>query len=157
MVISDDADFVDYFPLPENRFESSGFMTEDTLSVEDEQIITTIKELDDLNRESKNWSISFTHTYKTNKAQYDINDYSSDIRTSASVKLTKNWSVSYDNYINLQEHRMISHSFTITRNLHCWQVYFKYTKQEDYWNYRFQLFNIKLPDALKFRTSDHKR
>ena len=157
LVISDDADFVDYFPLPENRFESSGFMTEDTLSVEDEQIITTIKELDDLNRESKNWSISFTHTYKTNKAQYDINDYSSDIRTSASVKLTKNWSVSYDNYINLQEHRMISHSFTITRNLHCWQVYFKYTKQEDYWNYRFQLFNIKLPDALKFRTSDHKR
>ena len=156
-VISDDADFVDYFPLPENRFESSEFMMTDSLSVEDEQIITTIKELDALNRESKNWSVSFTHTYKTNKAQYEINDYSSNLRMSASVKLTKDWSVSYDNYINLKEDRMVSHSFTITRNLHCWQVYFKYTKQEDYWNYRFQLFNIKLPDALKFRTSDHKK
>ncbi|MCK4312380.1 MAG: LPS-assembly protein LptD, partial [Candidatus Cloacimonetes bacterium] len=121
----------------------------------EESIVTTLEELDELAIEKKNWSFVFSHTYKTNKTSYENNDYTSNLRTSVSAKITRSWSISYDNYINLKEDELVSHSFTITRDLHCWKVYFRYTKQGDFWNYRFQLFNIKLPDALKFRTSDH--
>lgn len=155
--VSGDAHYVEYFPLPENRFESSGFMMADSLSVEAERDITTIKELAELNREKKNWSFSFTHNYKTNKNQYEKNDYSSDLRMMASLKLTRNWLISYDNYINLKTDKVVSHNFTITRELHCWRMFFRYTQQGDYWSYRLQLFNLQLPDALRFRTSDHKR
>ena len=118
-------------------------------------MITTLEELDELNREKKNWLFNFSHSYKTNKTSYEINNYTSDLRMSVSAKLTRNWSINYDNYIDLKDDELVSHNFTITRDLHCWKVYFKYTRQGDYWSYRFQLFNIKLPEDLKFRTSDH--
>lgn len=152
---SGDANYIDYFPTPQNEFVTGEFFQSDTLSVEEDRMITTLEELDELYREKKNWSFNFSHTYKTNKASYEINNYTSDLRMSVSAKLTRNWSVNYDNYIDLKDDELVSHNFTITRDLHCWKVYFKYTRQGDYWSYRFQLFNIKLPEDLKFRTSDH--
>ncbi|MCD4795649.1 MAG: hypothetical protein K8R49_00550 [Candidatus Cloacimonetes bacterium] len=154
--LSGDAGYIDYFPVQRNEFITSDFFGGDTLSTEEERIITTLEELDELAGEKKNWSFGFSHTYETNKTSYENHDYSSSFRSSVSAKLTKNWTISYANYINLKENELVSHNFTITRDLHCWKVFFKYTKQGDYWNYRFQIFNIKLPDALKFRTSDHK-
>ncbi len=154
---SGDAAYIDYFPIPENKFETSEFFAADTLDSDEESFITTIKELDSLQRGKKSWSLTFSHTYNTNKTSYENNNYSSDLRMSLNAQISQNWTISYDNYIDLKKDEMISHSFTITRDLHCWKIFFRYTQQGDYWNYRFQLFNLKLPDALKFRTSDHKR
>jgi lipopolysaccharide assembly outer membrane protein LptD (OstA) len=112
-------------------------------------------QLDEMEREKKNWAIIFSHSYSTNKSDFEKNDFSSSLRTSISAKITKNWAVTYDNYINLKENELVSHNFTVTREMHCWKLFFRYTKQGDYWNYRLQFFNIKLPDALKFRTSGH--
>ncbi len=154
--LSNDAHYIDYFPIRQNNLMSDEFLQADSIDAND-AIITTLAEFDELEREKKNWSISFSHIYKTNKLQYENNDYTSNIRTSISAKITKNWSISYENYIDLKEDEFVSHNFTITRNLHCWKIFFRYTKQRDYWSYRLQLFNIELPDALKFRTSDHKR
>ncbi len=156
LTLSGDANYIDYFPEPENEFVTGRFFQDDTLTVEEERIITTLKELEELSRDKKNWSISFSHTYKTNKTNFENKNYTSDLRMSLSAKISKNWSVSYNNYINLKDNELVSHNFTITRDLHCWKIVFKYTKQGDYWNYQFKLFNIKLPDALQFRTSDHK-
>ena len=108
-----------------------------------------------MNREAKNWAFTVSHIFKLNKAQYAIEDYSSNLRMSVSARITKNWAISYDNYIDLEAEELVSHNFTITRDLHCWKMTFKYTKQGDYWNYQFKLFDIKLEDALKFSTSDH--
>ena len=157
ITFSGDANYLDYFPVPQNEFLTGDFFRDDTLTVEEERAITTLEELDELAIEKKNWSFVFSHTYKTNKTSYENNDYTSNLRTSVSAKITRSWSISYDNYINLKDDKLVSHSFTITRDLHCWKVYFRYTKQGDYWSYRFKLFNIRLPDALKFRTSDRKR
>jgi len=157
LTFSGDANYIDYFPISENKFETSNFFASDTLTTEEENVINTIKEMDELEKSKKNWSLSFKHSYKTNRTSYENNDYSSDLRINLSAKISRNWTVAYDNYINLETDELVSHSFTITRDLHCWKVFFRYTQQGDYWNYRFQLFNIELPDALKFRTSDHKR
>ncbi|MCF7792820.1 MAG: hypothetical protein K9N09_02550 [Candidatus Cloacimonetes bacterium] len=157
LTLSGDANYIDYFPIAENKFETSDFFASDTLSTEEDNVINTIKEMDELQKSKKNWSLTFTHNYDTNKASHEANDYSSNLRMALSAKISKNWIIAYDNYIDLQKDELVSHSFTITRELHCWKVFFRYTQQGDYWNYRFQLFNIKLPDALKFRTSDHKK
>ncbi|HPR17903.1 MAG TPA: putative LPS assembly protein LptD [Candidatus Cloacimonadota bacterium] len=153
--LSGDARYIDYFPVQENKFETSDFFTDDSLDTEEERIATTIKDVDALQKSQKNWSLTFTHTYNTNKTSYESHDYTSTLRMALSAKISQNWTITYDNYIDLKSDEVVSHNFTITRELHCWQAFFRYTKQGDYWNYRFQLFNIKLPDALKFRTSDH--
>ncbi len=153
--LSGDANYVDYFPLAKNEFDSGDFFGSDSIDIETEQTITTLEELDELDKEAKNWAFSVSHIFKLNKAQYAIDEYTSNLRMSVSARITKNWAISYDNYIDLETNELISHNFLITRDIHCWKMTFKYTKQGDYWNYKFQLFNIKLPDALKFRTSDN--
>jgi len=153
--LSGDANYVDYFPLAKNDFVSGDFFSRDSVDIETERTITTLEELDELDRETKNWAFSVSHIYKLNKAQYAIDDYTSSLRIAVSARITKNWSISYDNYIDLEADELVSHNFLITRDLHCWKMTFKYTKQGDYWNYQFKLFDIKLDDALKFSTSDH--
>ncbi|MDA3813853.1 MAG: putative LPS assembly protein LptD [Candidatus Cloacimonetes bacterium] len=153
--LSGDAGYVDYFPLPKNDFVTGDFFSSDSVDTDTERTITTLEELDELDKEEKSWAFTVSHIYKLNKAQYAINDYNSNLRMSVSARVTKNWSISYDNYIDLEADELVSHNFTITRDLHCWKMTFKYTKQGEYWNYKFQLFNIKLPDALKFSTSDN--
>ena len=155
--IGADAEYYDYFPLPPNKFVSNKFFGSDSLSVEEENEIDTLEELENLEREQKSWILSFSHTYKMTKTNYPDNNYTSSLRTSLSAKITKNWSVDYDNYINLKEKKVVSHNVTFTRELHCWKLYFRYTKQSDYWNYQFKIFNIKLPSSLFFRKSDKKK
>ncbi len=153
--LSGDAHYVDYFPLQQNEFIDTDLLSSDSLDFEEENLITSLMQLDAMEREKKNWAITFSHSYSTDKAKFENDDFSSSLRTSVSAKITKNWAITYDNYINLKEKEMVSHNFTITREMHCWKLFFRYTKQDDYWNYRLQFFNIKLPDALKFRTSGH--
>ncbi|MCF7858852.1 MAG: hypothetical protein K9N07_05935 [Candidatus Cloacimonetes bacterium] len=153
--ISNDANYIDYFPLRKNEFVTGDFFGTDSVDFGDESTIATLEEIDELDREKKSWSLSLTHIYKQNQAQYAMNTFTSNLKSTISMRITKNWAVSYDNYIDLEANKTVSHNFTITRDLHCWKLIFKYTKQGDYWNYKFQLFDIKLPDALKFSTTDH--
>jgi hypothetical protein len=153
---SGDASYNDYFPEAQNDFISRNLLLADTLSVEDERTITTLEEIEQLESERKNWSLNFSHTYRTNKQSFENNDYTSELRNSVTAKITKNWTISYDNYIDLKDEELVSHNFTITRDLHCWKIFFKYTKQGDYWSYQFKLFNVELPDDLKFSTRDNK-
>jgi lipopolysaccharide assembly outer membrane protein LptD (OstA) len=151
-----DASYFDYFPQAENRFTSNRFMQADTTDVEDDRTITSVKDLEALETSSKNWTLSFTHNYKTTDTSYQNHTYTSDLRMALSAKLTHNWSVQYDNYINLREEDIVSHNITLTRDLHCWKIVFRYSQQGDYWNYKFELFNLVLPQDLKFETTDHK-
>jgi len=153
---SGDASYTDYFPEKQNDFVTRNLFSADTLSIEEESTIQTLEDIARLNSEMKNWSVSFSHMYRTNKISYENKDYSSELRSSLTAKITKNWTISYDNYIDLKDEELVSHNFTITRELHCWKIFFKYTKQGDYWSYQFKLFNIQLPDDLKFSTTDSK-
>ncbi|MBN1948274.1 MAG: LPS-assembly protein LptD [Candidatus Cloacimonetes bacterium] len=157
LTLSGDAVYRDYFPEQQNNILLAQELSADTLSSAEAGLVNTLAELDLLEQEKKNWSLSFNHTFKTNKISYESDIYSSDLRMSLNAKFTRNWSVSYDNYIDVFDKELVSHSFTITRDLHCWKITFRYTRQRDYWSYQFRLFNVKLPDALQFRTSDHKR
>ena len=153
--IAGNSEYIDYFPIPQNRFKSNKFFLDDTLSVEEEREIKTIQDIENLSRNKKNWSFNFNLNYKTDKDKFRNHDFSADLRSALNLKLTKNFSISYDNYVDIKDKEIISNSITITRELHCWRIVFSYTKQSNYWSYKFRFFNLELPDALKFRTSDH--
>ncbi len=152
--ISGDASFTEYFPEPLNRFETSKFFLKDSLATEDEGrgTLDTIDKVEQLSN-SEQWSIGVTHDYSQRRG---IDDFTSNLRIRSEFRLTTNWTVSYSNYIDLQESEFISHELILTRMLHCWKLTFRWTKEGDFWDYRLSLFAIKLPDALKFTTSDHK-
>ena len=152
--ISGDAPYTDYFPEPLNSFETSTFFLNDSLETEEDSPgkLDTIDKVEQLG-DTENWRISATHQYSTNRYS---EFYKSNLRIDTSFRVTTNWTVTYSNYIDLKESEFISHELLLTRTLHCWKLTFKWSKEGDFWDYRLTLFAIKLPDALKFRTSDHK-
>jgi len=158
LTISGKANYIDYFPMPQNRFDSNKFFAPDTTDADSEDLALTLENFDEMQSQNKAWSLTFNHTYQTNKNNYKNNDYTSNLRSSLSARITKNWEISYNNYINLKTKEIASHNFTLTRDLHCWKLVFTYSYSalNNYWNYRFKLFNIKLPNDLKFKTSGHK-
>lgn len=149
-----EASYVDYFPIPKNDFVDSGFFSSDSLREEETKSIATLEEYELLEREDKKWSFSMSHTFRTDKDSYADREYTNKITNDINLRISKNWYVTYSNSMDLKENEISSQSITLVRDLHCWKLRFKYTRQVDYWNYEIKLFNIKLPDSLKFKTSD---
>ena len=133
--IDGEKNYYDYFPFLKSE--------EKNLSEND---------LDEIKKIQKSWKLSSTFSYSKN---VENDYYSSGIHNSLRFFLTKNWSVDYGNYYNFKEHKLISQSINIHRDLHCWQIKFSWSKSGDYWSYRFQISAKKLPD-LKFRHSERK-
>jgi len=153
--IGGNASYAEYFPIESNPFTSNQFMLADSMSMDAEDEFTTLEEIAELQQEENSWSLSFTHSYRLTQSSYENHDYTSNFKSSFTAQLTKNWNFSYSNYYDINEKKMVNQTFTLLRELHCWQLEFRYTRQEDYWNYSFKLFNIKLPDSLIFKTSDN--
>lgn len=107
--------------------------------------------IEDIKILQKPWNLSMVFGYENNKA----GAYNSNLHNHLQLYLTKNWSIDYKNYYNFKEHKLISQSINIYRDLHCWQLRFTWSKSGEYWSYRFQISAKKLPD-LKFRHSDRK-
>ncbi len=152
--ISGNAMYAEYFPVESNPFTSNRFLLSDSLTLEQEDEYTTLAEIEELQQEENNWSINLTHSYRLTQSSYEDHDYTSNLKGSFNAQLTKNWNFSYSNYYDLNEKKMINQSYTLVRELHCWRLEFRYSRQQDYWNYSFKLFNIKLPDSLIFKSTD---
>ncbi len=104
---------------------------------------------------SSDWSLSISHNVYSDKDIF--HSESSNLRTSLTCRITENWSLAYTNYYNLMTNNMLSQTFSLSRNLHCWKMDVNITLRNDYWDYRITLFNTLLPDALKFQTHDSKK
>ncbi len=145
---SSNAYYYDYFPVEKNIWDEKTIFDNKN---ENNQISNIIQ------KETKKWNLNFSLDYKTDKNSFEDKKFTSSFRTNFKFAPTKNWYIDYQNYYDVKTKKMISYTITITRNLHCWKIVFRYTKQSTYWSYSFRLFNIKLPDTLKFKTSDNKR
>lgn len=100
------------------------------------------------------WRITVSQDISGEKSIFDPS--SSSLRFNASLKLTDNWALSYGNYYNLKTDELLSQSLSLSRNLHCWKLDISYSRRNEYWEYRISLFNVTLPDALRFQTRDSK-
>jgi hypothetical protein len=84
-----------------------------------------------------NWTTSFGLEYRYNRS---TEKKSLDLRSNARLALTKNWNVSWTGRFDLVDIDITYQSFSIYRNLHCWEMSFSW--QPSYGYYQFQI-NVK--------------
>jgi hypothetical protein len=84
-----------------------------------------------------NWNTSYGLEYRYNRS----NDSKSiDLRATAGLTLTKNWRVNWTGRFDLAGFDITYQSFSIHRDLHCWEMLFSW--QPIYGYYQFQI-NVK--------------
>jgi len=100
------------------------------------------------------WKLALSQDIYADRDVFDPRG--SNLRLDASLKLSQNWQLSYSNYYDLKNSNLISQSIALSRNLHCWKLDISYSRRNEFWEYRVVLFNVELPDALRFQTRDSK-
>ena len=146
LTLTGSAPYQKYFTREKNR-TFDPYQTPDSLQIFAEEI-TSLSGQD-------NWKLSLSHDLSATKSMSD--PVSQNLRMDSSFKITQNWSISYGNYVNLKTGKMLSQTFHIIRDLHCWKLDFSYSRRNEYWEYRIALFNVVFPDALRFQTHDSGR
>ncbi len=68
------------------------------------------------------WRLNLSHTYSRGE---DGADYTSSLRGQLSFSLTPSWQISYSNNVNIREREIVSHNFSVYRDLHCWEARFE--------------------------------
>ena len=141
------APYREYIPRQKNTLFNA-YLPPDTLQARAETLAAVQTKTD-------NWSLSLTHDLYAEK---DIlRSRSSNLRVNATFKLTTNWSLSYSNAVDLKQGDILTQTYNISRNLHCWRLDISYSRRNEFWEYRIAFFNLVLPDALRFQTRDSKR
>lgn len=140
--MSGTAPYNDYFPAPKNR----------SFQVFGEQQTSENVQAPEV---SDNWSLGLVHDLYAPKSLLDPS--TQNLRLSAMLKITRNYSFNYSNYYNLKTNELISQGISLSRDLHCWKLDISFTKRNEYWDYRIVFFNKQFPDALRFQTRDSKR
>jgi hypothetical protein len=89
------------------------------------------------------WRFSLSHYYRLGLGdQSDL----SKLRASAALGLTPDWSVEYSAYYDLMDGSFINQSYTLKRDLHCWEAVFVRQISDTDSGFYFRI-NIKdLPD-----------
>lgn len=89
------------------------------------------------------WSVdlNFAYSYSDN-GQTVTRRF--DASTSARLRLTKNWNISYSNRVNIEERELVDQRFRIERDLHCWVLNFEWSPNPNFGYYRLEI-RIKEP------------
>jgi hypothetical protein len=103
----------------------------------------TIREAPPRVRNGLPWS--FNLGYDQNWSRYYDN---ANLQGTLNFDITKNWKVSYGKYYNLKAREMVSESYSVYRDLHCWEARFSSTRSGVYWSYEFRI-NLKAIPELK--------
>ena len=94
------------------------------------------------NKNLWNTNISLSYTYSAlNPSNVSKNFWAN---TNSSFNLTKKWKVSYRARFDLLKRDLVSHSFSVYRNLHCWELSLNWTPNGIGQGINFKL-NVKSP------------
>ena len=69
-------------------------------------------------------------------------DPRSTLRLNGQVDLTNTWKLTYSRDYDVEQRLVIGQNYTITRDLHCWQMSFSSRKLGDEWQFYFRI-NLK--------------
>jgi lipopolysaccharide export system protein LptA len=115
----------------EEEFSDTGMMNPSMIQQEKESDRYAAKNLD------MNWNASFNLNYRYSRTG---KSKSFDLGPNAGIQLTRNWKVSWTGRFDLVDFDITYQSFSIYRNLHCWEMSFSW--QPSYGYYQFQI-NVK--------------
>ncbi|MDP6569659.1 MAG: putative LPS assembly protein LptD, partial [Candidatus Marinimicrobia bacterium] len=128
-----------------------------TADIEDEFYSSERKTKSD--KDGKNWETKLQFKYKANWKHTDEEwDYKFSLKTVNSIKLSKNWALSYIADFNIKERSLTYHSFRIYRPLHCWEFSFNYWPRGNSSGFSLRI-NVKNPDLqdIKITSKDGRR
>ena len=97
-------------------------------------------------RQSGPWTLGFSHSYSKSRGG------DSDHRISASLRtnLSPNWYFDYAPFFDLREKEVISQSYTLIRDLHCWEASFRGDYFGGNWEYYFAI-NIRAHQEVGYK------
>jgi hypothetical protein len=95
------------------------------------------------------WRINLNLNYSKNPVS-DIERF--DVGTNASITLTKNWRINWTARLDLVKKDIIYQSFSIYRDLHCWEMTFNWQPTIEY--YSFQI-NVKTQVLRDLKVTKH--
>ena len=90
------------------------------------------------------WNVDFNFSFRYAENGSTISK-NFNVRTNARVKLTKNWSISYNNYIDVLDKEIVNQRFNISRDLHCWVMNFSWSPNP---NFSFYRLEIRIKESL---------
>jgi lipopolysaccharide assembly outer membrane protein LptD (OstA) len=76
------------------------------------------------------WKINLTHVFSmqanTNKLPANTKDFTTiqTLSVNADASFTKRWKISGTSYYDVKTNKITNCNFTLTRNLHCWNLSF---------------------------------
>lgn len=89
------------------------------------------------------WSANLSLDYSLSRSTPDYTTERFYLRVSqVQVQLTKNWSISYQAQYDLMKKELVSQSFNFHRDLHCWEMTFRWVPSGIYKEYYLRI-NIK--------------
>lgn len=136
------APYKSYYPATKNTAFSG---------MSSKQAVATSESLEGSNA----WNITLAHDLYASKDIFMPQTQS--MRMNASLKITDNLTLAYNNYYDLKQKELISQGIRLSRDLHCWKLDITFNKRNEFWDYRIVFFNTKFPDALRFQTRDSKK
>ena len=85
------------------------------------------------------WRINLNMNYSMNRA--DINNISErfNVKATANVTLTKNWRINWTATIDAVKKELVYQSFSIYRDLHCWEMSFNWQPTVNYYSFRINV------------------
>jgi hypothetical protein len=89
------------------------------------------------------WSLSLSHNYRLG---LDDRDDISKLRLSSTLNLTPTWEISYSAYYDVTETDFISQSYTLRKDLHCWEALFVRHVSDVDSGFYFRINIKELPD-----------
>jgi lipopolysaccharide assembly outer membrane protein LptD (OstA) len=85
--------------------------------------------------EGDTWNLSLSFSY--NKSQFG--DPRATVNANSNFNLTKNWKINYSMQYDIQNRMLMRQSYSIHRDLHCWEMSFAREKLGEEWQYYFRI------------------
>lgn len=73
------------------------------------------------------WSTTLNLSYSLNKSNPSNPRETFWVNTNTDIQVTKNWKVKYSARFNILDKELVSHGFSIYRDLHCWELSLNWT------------------------------
>ena len=99
------------------------------------------------------WNTSISINYRYNRLN---KSKSFNLNPTASLKLTRNWKISWNAGLDLVDWEIIHQSFSIYRNLHCWEMSFNWQPIYGYFHFQINVKASELKD-LKLEKKPTRR
>jgi lipopolysaccharide assembly outer membrane protein LptD (OstA) len=98
------------------------------------------------------WRVNFNINYTLSRVNINRPEERLNVATTASISLTKNWRVNWNGRFDLTKGKIVYQSFSIYRDLHCWEMSFNWQPSIDY--YSFQI-NVKASALQDLKVTKH--